>query len=141
MNFATLKSLEIPEGVVTKIEDASGRVLWKHAPAEATVTITELTGVFYTPQQQLWLEIDGTTYKEVYSPIEITVPIGAVIKCCYNSASTYNKIYLNETVIAEGMASYDYTVMGNISIEGIIAGTVVGGSPNVSERCFKITEL
>ena len=28
MNFATLKGLTIPEGVVTQITDASGRVLW-----------------------------------------------------------------------------------------------------------------
>ena len=28
MNFATLKGLTIPEGVVTQIADASGRVLW-----------------------------------------------------------------------------------------------------------------
>lgn len=29
MNFATLKGLTIPEGVVTQITDASGRVIWK----------------------------------------------------------------------------------------------------------------
>jgi hypothetical protein len=32
MNFATLKGLTIPEGNVTKITDASGRVLWSAAP-------------------------------------------------------------------------------------------------------------
>ena len=32
MNFATLKGLTIPEGNVTQITDASGRVLWSSAP-------------------------------------------------------------------------------------------------------------
>ena len=38
MNFATLKGLTIPEGNVTQIADASGRVLWKSAPAGGVVT-------------------------------------------------------------------------------------------------------
>lgn len=33
MNFATLKGLTIPEGVVTEIKDASGRVIWSAVPA------------------------------------------------------------------------------------------------------------
>ena len=39
MNFATLKGLTIPEGVVTQIADASGRVLWKSGPSVATVIL------------------------------------------------------------------------------------------------------
>ena len=39
MNFATLKGLTIPEGVVTQITDASGRVLWKSGPSVATVIL------------------------------------------------------------------------------------------------------
>ena len=112
------------------------------APAEATVTM-QLSGAYYTPQIHLWLEINGTKYQEISPPTEITVPIGTVIKCCYNAASTTNKIYLNDTVIAEGVESYDYTVTGDISIEGSLSVTGGGmGSPgSVSERYFKITEL
>lgn len=33
INFATLQSLTIPEGVVTQITDASGRVIWSAVPA------------------------------------------------------------------------------------------------------------
>ena len=112
------------------------------APKEAIVTITRLSGFYYTPEKHLWLEIDGTKYEEIYTPTELNVPIGTVIECCYNASSTTNKIYLNETVIAEGMASYVYTVMGNISIEGglKVTGGGMGGPGSVTERYFKITE-
>ena len=139
IDFSKVKALTIPEGNVTQITDASGRVLWKAAPAEATVTI-QLSGAFITPQIHLWLEINGTTYQEIYTPTEITVPIGTVIKCCFQSAYTVNKIYLNDTVIAEGVASYDYTVMGDVSIIGSLKGTAPNGVPNITERYFKITE-
>ena len=33
IDFTTLQSLTIPEGVVTQIADASGRVLWSAVPA------------------------------------------------------------------------------------------------------------
>ena len=32
MNFSTVKELKIPEGNVTKITDASGKVLWEAGP-------------------------------------------------------------------------------------------------------------
>lgn len=41
MNFNTLKSLEIPEGVVTQIADASGNVLW--SAVEESVVIFDGT--------------------------------------------------------------------------------------------------
>lgn len=202
IGFSTLKGLSIPEGVVTQIADASGRVLWRStikftingdtyiadrgmtwaewfasdynttgetegtitdsngnevsmdavivggtayevgfAPAEATVTM-QLNCTFHTPAIHLWLVINGTKYKEIYSPTEITVPIGTVIQCCFSSAYSSNKIYLNENVIAEGMETYDYTVTGDISIQGGLKVTGGGmGSPgSISERYFKITE-
>ena len=39
MNFATLKGLTIPEGVVTQITDASGRVLWSALKEIVTGTL------------------------------------------------------------------------------------------------------
>ena len=145
MNFATLKGLTIPEGNVTQITDAGGRVIWKQAPKEVTITITELSAYYYTPARHLWLEINGITYdtqSSILSATEIPVPVGTVIKCCFSGAYTSNKIYLNETVIAEGMETYDYTVTGDISIKGSLKVTGGGmGSPgSVSERYFEITE-
>ena len=112
------------------------------APAEATVTITMLSGAYYTPQIHLWLEINGTKYQEISLPTEITVPIGTVIQCCFQSAYSNNKIYLNDTVIAEGMETYDYTVTGDISIQGglNVTGGGMGSPGSISERYFKITE-
>ena len=37
IDFATLQGLTIPEGVVTKIEDAAGRVLWRLDAREMAV--------------------------------------------------------------------------------------------------------
>lgn len=111
------------------------------APAEATVTM-QLSSTFYTPEIHLWLVINGTKYQEIYSPTEITVPIGTVIQCCFSSAYSSNKIYLNENVIAEGMETYDYTVTGDISIQGglEVTGGEMGSPGSISERYFKITE-
>lgn len=110
-----------------------------------TITITAISAYYYTPQRHLWLDINGTEYDEVSSltnPIEVSVPVGTVIKCCFLSAYSNNKIYLNENVIAEGMETYDYTVTGDISIQGGLKVTGGGmGSPgSISERYFKITE-
>lgn len=40
MDFDTVKGLTIPEGVVTQITDASGRVIWRANPEGVTKTIT-----------------------------------------------------------------------------------------------------
>jgi hypothetical protein len=41
MNFATLQGLTIPEGVVTQITDASGRVIWAVQSGEPIVLEVE----------------------------------------------------------------------------------------------------
>ena len=37
IDFATLQGLTIPEGVVAKIEDAAGNVLWRAGVSEAAL--------------------------------------------------------------------------------------------------------
>ena len=54
IDFATLQGLSIPEGVVTKIEDASGRVLWQTSGKKAVLEVilrTYTTYVGKTPYE------------------------------------------------------------------------------------------
>ena len=64
MNFATLKGLTIPEGVVTQITDASGRVLWKLETSKPVVLqVEKITSdtyageTTYTGEQFILLDI------------------------------------------------------------------------------------
>lgn len=61
INFAALQGLTIPEGVVTEIKDASGRVLWSALPTDRAVlivakqTITTYAGETEYPDEQFIL--------------------------------------------------------------------------------------
>ena len=64
MNFATMKGLTIPEGVVTQITDASGRVLWKLSVGgpivlgvEKITSNTYAAETSYTDEQFILLDI------------------------------------------------------------------------------------
>lgn len=64
INFATLQGLTIPEGVVTQITDASGRVLWKLAndkpiilEVEKITSDTYAAETAYTGEQFILLDI------------------------------------------------------------------------------------
>ncbi len=64
INFATLQGLTIPEGVVTQITDASGRVLWKLAndkpiilEVEKITSSTYAAETEYTDEQFILLDI------------------------------------------------------------------------------------
>lgn len=82
MDFSKLKSLTIPEGVVTQIADASGQILWSTKPKVATITITGEAyygytsnyGYLYTSR----IVIDGQEYT---SAAVVEVPIGTEITC------------------------------------------------------------
>jgi hypothetical protein len=105
MNFANLTGLTIPEGVVTQITDASGRVLWKQAPKEATVTITGSGG----NANMVWVTINGVDYRAASS---VNVPIGTVITC-----NPFGSVILNEQTVANGKPiTYNYTVTKNVTI-------------------------
>ena len=47
MNFATMKGLTIPEGVVTQITDASGRVLWALSGGKVILEVKKITSNTY----------------------------------------------------------------------------------------------
>ena len=132
IDFSTLQGLTIPEGVVTQIADASGRVLWKQAPSEATVTIT---GNGYSSATAT---INGVTYNTATT---LVVPIGTVITCFANYEYR-NYIWVNGED-AEGTVDdygysleedlyYDYTVTGNVLIHL---------SMSMGDGYVKITEI
>ena len=54
MNFATLKGLTIPEGNVTQITDASGRVIWAVSGGKVILEVEKITSSTYA---------GGTTYE------------------------------------------------------------------------------
>lgn len=83
MNFATLKGLTIPEGVVTQIADASGRVLWKLETSKPVVLeVEKITSdtyageTTYTGEQFILLDIypkTNGTVKVTYGGLTKTI--------------------------------------------------------------------
>lgn len=63
MNFATLKNLTIPEGVVTQITDASGMVIWAVSGGKVILEVAKFTSdtiageTTYTGEQFILLDI------------------------------------------------------------------------------------
>lgn len=75
IDFATLMGLEIPEGIVSKIEDASGRVLWMVAPnkpiileVEKVIVSTSSGGTTYENEEFFALDI----YPKKYGTVSVT---------------------------------------------------------------------
>ena len=131
MDFSKVKSLTIPEGVVTQIADAAGNVLWS-AAEPCTVTIVA-NGM--SPNGNANVTLQGQTYSAKGISVsadgnnptmiaELTVPSGTVMHCSalVSTAGTTAKgtIVLNGTFVAEGAtgvpATYDYVVNGNIRV-------------------------
>lgn len=133
MDFSTLQGVTIPEGVVTKITNASGAVLWS-AKRSATVTITstcvgingDTARITITSPEPFTPDASNPSYTtttwtaEVWEEPNCTIeiPIGSTIECTVSrtkgNADSY--ISLNGTnVLVEG--TYIYTVTGNVAID------------------------
>lgn len=102
IDFSTLKSLEIPDGVVTQITDASGDVLWKQAPSGAKVIIDS-----YDNSGGAKIIIDGIDYAN--NDTELIVPLGTVI-------TINTTIYMLNNVSYGGQSTVSYTVVGDVEI-------------------------
>lgn len=101
IDFSTLQGLSIPEGAVTQIADASGRVLWKQAPSTANVKITTPdSGNGSFPN----VIINGVNYNDTSTEYELVVPIGTIAEV--------GGYYLNGTYV-----SGNYTIMGDVEIQ------------------------
>lgn len=82
MNFATLQGLAIPEGVVTQIADASGRVLWALSGGKVILEVEKITSdtyageTTYTGEQFILLDIypkTNGTVKVTYGGLTKTI--------------------------------------------------------------------
>lgn len=95
IDFSTLQGLTIPEGVVTQIADASGRVLWKAGPVIIQFTVD---GVVYTTTK-------GLTWRDVGSRAFGTPT------CITNAGGNYPIFMDNGTTIRPNGLSVDYQIV------------------------------
>ena len=121
MDFSTLKGLTIPEGVVTQIADASGRVLWSAAATKAKVTLYFSTSVVSGNSDvevpncigMAYVDIEGVRYTDDGNDteqkiVEVEVPFGTVI-----------------TLTATGGTLYTYSsIGGHYNVEGYSGGGI-----------------
>lgn len=139
INFSTLKGLTIPEGNVTKITDASGRVLWS-AVKPATIFLAYKRNGGGSFRNYANVTIDGISYpldENDLTTTVLTVPIGTVITC--RSGNTT----LNGTTVASGYIEYIYTVVGDATIEANVTfsyNPMTGGSTSGSISIKEVTE-
>lgn len=132
IDFNTVESLEIPEGMVTKIEDANGNVLWSAVKmANVTVksnfygmngdtaSITVLSSKPFAPDPSNPSNTVTSWTVSVYDEPDciIKIPVGSTIECTVSrdkgNADSYIK--LNGTkVLTTG--TYNYTVTGDVTV-------------------------
>ena len=120
IDFSTLQGLTIPEGNVTQIADASGRVLWS-AKRNAIITITSECNGIMGDTAYIKIVTETETF-EAYAydmpNCTLEVPIGTTVECTVsrNKGNADSYIKLNGTkVLTEG--TYIYTVTGNVAID------------------------
>ncbi len=118
IDFSTLQGLTIPEGVVTKITDASGRVLWSAAKKKVVVTITDPPIMFTQHDQQYAnVKINGVVYDGSEVGEEIQVEVGTTIECYVYATSENGLIAVNnETKLSGTSGTYIHTVTSNCQI-------------------------
>lgn len=119
IDFSTLQGLTIPEGVVTQITDASGRVLWSAQPQMVTVTIKYKGGGAWFDHSELGEEVSDGTYQ---------VSPGSLLTCWAQNGgistdSTYvyfyvngQERYYNYLTSPYQKASYNYTITTNVIV-------------------------
>lgn len=123
MNFATLKGLTIPEGNVTQITDAIGRVIWS-AVEKVTITLTGTSSSCYA-------EYKGTKY---YYPSTFEAAVGDQITMYAGICPSAATIYLNGTTVASALAevTYSYTVASNATFAYSSSGSGMSARMNVN---------
>lgn len=118
MDFSKVKSLTIPEGVVTQIADASGRVLWS-AKGTAKVTITSVCNGINGDTAKITIVSEGLTYECWEEPnTTIEIPTGSTIECYVTDTKQSNRCYvaLNGVNVVTSPGTYTYTVTRDVTI-------------------------
>lgn len=137
IDFSTLQGLTIPEGVVTQIADASGRVIWAVANNENTIPAvlqvaktkasTIAGGVTYTDEEFILLDIYPLSANS-----KVKVTYGGLTKTLQFSGTNAQKVYfgtfngVSDSVTTP--ASGELTIEGGYSAFG--EGSYTSQSPN-----------
>ncbi len=136
IDFSTLQGLTIPEGVVTKIEDASGRVLWsaeKPSPIILEVakqSITSYAGETSYSDNCILLDIYP---KSANSTVNVTY--GGLTKTLEFSGTNAKQVYFGTF---NGVADEtEAPASGTLTIEGGCVGFAVGAYQNGSKTTNK----
>lgn len=118
MDFSKAKSLTIPEGNVTQIADASGRVLWS-AVKKITVNVIKPSNSTGS------VTIDGNEYT-VSGTYEALESISVLVKSYFSGPPSYYAVdayvYLNNTIVAT--AQYGGTTNYSLSFDGCSEFTI-----------------
>jgi hypothetical protein len=133
IDFAKVTGLEIPEGIVTQITDASGRVLWS-AIKNVKVTITSQWDGFDGDSASITVKSSKPFVPDPTNPSNkvtswtvfvydqpnctIEVPMGATIECTVSrdKGNADSHITLNGSKMVTGEGTYIYTVTGDVTI-------------------------
>lgn len=126
MNFATLKGLTIPEGVVTQITDASGRVLWSSAPP--------FDGIIYL-RPSADISVDSTI---TLVPADATAAYMLINEEVSDGAATEIKISSSSTVSGTATFSLAGKTPNTISRVTNIRLCVSGLDVNTHKLCTKL---
>lgn len=109
IDLSSITEIRDKIGIITKITDASGMVLWKAAPAMITITLEGIA--------QSYVEISDDYYR--WEDITVEVPSGTMVRCCNASSENRDKeswIYHNDTMVVDGMGFYEFTATKNTTI-------------------------
>lgn len=142
MNFATLQGLTIPEGVVTQIADASGRVIWALSGGKVILEVEKITAdtyageTTYTGEQFILLDI----YPKTNGTVKITY--GGLTKTITDTSGaaepnaqqvffgTFNGVSDSVTTPTSG----ELTIEGDCAAFGI--GTYSKTSKDLIKPCY-----
>ena len=147
IDFSTLQSLTIPEGVVTQIADASGRVLWSSGKP-AVLRVEKITVDTYASETQY--SDESCVLLDIYpktgsSKVEVTY--GGLTKTLTFSGTNAQKVFFG-TFYGE-TDSVTTPASGELTIKGDYMGFAVGSynsyntttSKSVTKYCSCITDV
>jgi hypothetical protein len=138
INFATLQGLTIPEGEVTQIADASGRVLWVVQSADVPIVLKVKTSyndtyVGGTSRTEKFLLLD--IYPKTSNSV-VNVTYGELTKTLTFSGTDAQQVYFGTFGgVSDGVTTPD---TGTLIIEGGCIG-VGNGTYNISKSSIGTT--
>ena len=143
INFATLQGLTIPEGVVTQITDASGRVLWALSGGKVVLQVEKITSntyvssTSYTNEQFILLNIYPKTasggVKVTYGDLTKTI--------AFTSTGAHQVYFGTYGGVADSVAT---PASGTLTVEGDCVGVCPASyntGKNTTDYCKCIVDV